>query len=95
MRFITVRDLRAKSAQVWRELSSQKDLVVTSNGKPVAVLSSVSGDSVENALATLRRARAMAAVEAIQSRSLKAGADGIAAREIDAEIAAVRKERRR
>lgn len=95
MRFITVRDLRGRSAQVWRELSEEKDMVVTSNGKPIAILSATSEGTVEESLAALRRARAMAAVEAMQSRSVKEGTDRMTLVEINAEIDAVRKARRR
>ena len=42
MRFVSVRDLRGNSAQVWRLLADEKEMVITSNGKPVAILSSVS-----------------------------------------------------
>ena len=39
MRFITIRDLRSKSAQIQRELPKEKEMVLTSNGKPIAILS--------------------------------------------------------
>lgn len=93
MRFISVRDLRGKSAQVWRNLSQERDMVVTSNGRPVALLSKVSDQNLEESLAALRRARAMAAVDAIQRRSVKQGLHRMSLREINAIIAKVRKER--
>jgi len=40
MKFLSVRDLRGKSSQVWRELPEQKEMVVTNNGRPIAILSS-------------------------------------------------------
>jgi len=93
MRFISVRDLRGRSAQVWRELAAEKDMVVTSNGKPIAILSATSAETLEESLAAVRRARAMAAVEAMQSQSLEAGTDRMTLEEINAEIAAARKDR--
>ena len=39
MRFITVRELRSRSAEIWRRLADEPDMVITSNGKPVAILS--------------------------------------------------------
>ena len=95
MRFVSVRELRGKSAAIWKELAEEKDLVVTSNGKPVALLSATSEDTLEESLAAVRRARALAAVTAMQQASLKGSLDRLSLKEIDAEIAAVRQGRRR
>ena len=32
MKFISVRDLRGKSAEVWKDLPAEREVVVTSNG---------------------------------------------------------------
>jgi antitoxin (DNA-binding transcriptional repressor) of toxin-antitoxin stability system len=91
MKFMSVRELRGNAARVWRDLPNEKDMVVTNNGRPVAILSSVDGAHVEESLRALRRARAMAAVSALQQRSVQQGKDTLTATEIDAEIQAVRK----
>ncbi len=93
MRFINVRELRSRSADVWRQLTEEPDMVVTSNGKPVAILSAVSPAGVEESLSALRRARAIAAVEAMQSQSMSAGKHRLGQAVIQDEIAAVRKGR--
>lgn len=95
MRFVTVRDLRGRSGQVWKHLARERDLVLTSNGRPVAILSAVSEDSLEESLAAARQARAVAAVARLQARSVERGKDAITAQEVDREIAAVRRGRRR
>ena len=95
MRFISVRELRERSAAVWRELAEAREIVVTSNGKPIAILSAVSEANLEQSLAAIRRARAMAAVEAMRSASLRSGTDRMTPREIEQEIAAVRASRKR
>lgn len=95
MRFITVRDLRGKSARIWQQLPDEKDMIITYNGKPAALLSAISEDTIEQSLSAIRRARAIAAVESMQSQSMEAGADRMTLDEINAEIAAVRKERSR
>jgi len=95
VRFISVRDLRGRSAEVWKRLSEERELVVTSNGKPIALLSAVSEESLEQALKTIRTARAVAAVEAVQRESVRAGLDRMDNEEIEAEIRAVRKKRSR
>ncbi len=93
MRFVSVRDLRSKSAQVWGQLAEEKELVVTSNGKPIAILSAVLEGQLEETLAAIRRARAMAAVDAMQQRALKMGLDAMTLEEINAIIEEVRRER--
>jgi prevent-host-death family protein len=93
MRFITVRDLRGRSAQVWQQLEKEKEIVITSNGKPVAVLCSVSENTLEESLAAIRRSRAVAAVGAIQMQSLERGSAELTDSDISDEIAQARKGR--
>lgn len=80
---------------MWKELERERDLVLTSNGKPVAILSAVSEETLEAALTAARQARAVAAVALIQAKSAAAGADKLTLAEINREIASVRKGRRR
>jgi len=94
MKFLSVRDLRSKSAEVWKGLTAEREMVVTSNGRPIAILSAVTEETLEETLAAIRRSRAVAAVSEIQRRSVQRGKDGLTAAEIDAEIASVRKARR-
>ena len=47
MRFVSVRELRGQSAAVWKALAEEKDLVVTSNGRPIALLSATSDETLE------------------------------------------------
>jgi prevent-host-death family protein len=95
MKFISVRDLRGKSAEVWKELPVEQEVVVTSNGRPVAILSAVSESNLEESLSAIRRARASEAVMSLQRRSTERGTDGITMDEIDAEMKAVREKRKR
>ncbi len=94
MKFLSVRDLRSKPADVWKGLAVAREMVVTSNGRPVAILSAVTEDSLEETLAAIRRARAVAAVSEIQRRSIEQGLDAMAGEDIEAEIAAARRQRR-
>jgi len=91
MKFITVRDLRGRSGQVWNTLARERDIILTSNGKPIAILSAVSEENLEESLAAVRRARAAAAVEKMQLESVEAGTDKFSPAEITTEIRAVRK----
>jgi antitoxin (DNA-binding transcriptional repressor) of toxin-antitoxin stability system len=95
MKFISVRDLRGKSAEVWKDLPAEREVIVTSNGRPIAILSAVNESNVEEFLSAIRQARAAKAVMSLQRRSVERGTDGISMEEIDAEIKAVRQKRKR
>ena len=94
MRFISVRDLRSKSSEVWRRVQKEKDIVVTSNGRPVAILSGVSEDNLEESLTAIRESRAIQAVESMQLSARRKNLDHLSDEEINKEIQAVRKARR-
>lgn len=93
MKFITIRDFRSKSARIQRELPREKEMVLTSNGKPVAIISAVSEADLEETLAAIRRARATLAVTILQSASLARGKNYLTAADIDREIKGARKRR--
>ena len=90
MRFISVREFRGSSGDVLKELLSEQELVITSNGKPIAIVSAVSEETLEDALRAIRRARAMAAVEVMQRQSAKRR---LATEDVAKEISAARSER--
>ncbi len=95
MKFISVRNLRGKSAEVWKGLPQDREVVVTSNGRPIAILSAVNESNLEESLSAIRQARAVEAVMSLQRRSVERGTDGISMDEIDAEIRVARRRRRR
>ena len=95
MKFISVRDLRSKSAQVWKELPEEREMNITSNGRPIAIIAATKDSDLEESLSALRQARAVEAVASLQRRSVEKGNDKITMNEIDSEIKAVRKKRRR
>ena len=93
MKFLSVRDLRNNSAQVWKDLPGEGAMVVTNNGHPVAILVPVTEDDLEQSLADWRRIRAAAALRHIQRESVRKGTDRMTMEEIDEEIALARRER--
>jgi len=93
MKFLSVRDLRGKSAQIWKDLPEEREMVITSNGRPIAILAAISESNLEESLTAFRQARAIGAVAALQRRSSDQGTDRVSMDEIDAEIKAVRKNR--
>ncbi|OEU52612.1 MAG: prevent-host-death protein [Desulfobacterales bacterium C00003106] len=95
MKFLSVRDLKTKSSQVWKDLPEQKEMVVTSNGRPIALLSSINENNLEQVLTAFRRARSTNALASIQYDSIQKGTDMISMDEINAEIEVIRSKRKR
>lgn len=95
MRYITMQALRGDQAEIRRQLSKERDLIVTSRGKPIAILTAVSEEDLKTSLAAIRRARGLAAMKSMQDTSRRLGTHRMSMKEIDAEIAAARRERRR
>jgi len=95
MRFLSVRDLRSRSADIWEQLPGEREMVITSNGRPVAILASVNETNLEESLSAFRQARAVDAVARLQRRSVAQAKDTISMEEINAEINAVREKRKK
>jgi prevent-host-death family protein len=93
MKFVTMREFRNKSSQVWRELSREKDLVITSNGKPIAIMTATDEDHFEEALLERQQVRAMRALKETHKQSVQQGSDKLSPKQIQAEIDEVRRER--
>ena len=94
MDFISVRELRSRSAAVWEALEAQRRMVVTSNGKPIAFLVATSPEIFDSTLEALRQAEALQALESIRQSARESGAAELSLDEIEAEIAAARAARR-
>jgi len=94
MKFLSVRDLRSQSANVWKALPQEREMVITSNGRPIAILAAITESNLEESLAAFRQARAVEATAYLQRRSVEQGTDQILLEDIEAEIKAVRRQRR-
>jgi len=95
MKFLSVRDLKTKSSQIWQELPDQKEMVITSNGRPIAILSSTNENNLKQVVSAFRHARATNAVASIQYDSRRKGTDKLTLSEIDAEIKDARSKRQK
>ena len=93
MKFVSIRDLRGKSAEVWKKLPGEREMVITSNGRPIAILAAVNESNLEESLSAFRQARAVEAVASLQRRSVEQETNNITMDEINAEIKAVRRKR--
>ena len=90
MQFITVRELSTKPREIWEKIR-EEEIVITSNGKPVAILSGVTEKTLEKTLKTISRGRALLALEEMQQQSLDRGMDRLTDTEIETEIKAARR----
>ena len=94
MRFISVRELNTKPKEIWNKIKDE-EVVITSNGKPIALLSGVTEETLEKTVRAIRRSRALIALEEMQKKSIELGFDKWTDSQIESEIKAVRKTRKR
>ncbi|MBI5026230.1 MAG: hypothetical protein HZC12_05795 [Nitrospirae bacterium] len=94
MKFVTVRDFRIKPGTVWSDLEKNEEVVITSKGKPIALLTGVSNVTFDDTLTVLRRAKAELAVSRMRKTSLKKGLPKLTTKDIEVEIKAARKARK-
>ena len=95
MRFITVRDLRTTPAQIWKALPVEQEMVITNNGKPIALLTPILDMDIEDTVSAVRRARATAAVNKIRDAAARKGLPRMTMKEVNKEIAEYRKSKKR
>jgi len=93
MDYVTVRELRAESGKVWDRVEAGEEIVITRNGKPFALLLHTKPSEVEAALRAYRASRFGIVLDRIHTHVKMHGLDRITDKEIEAEIAAARKER--
>ena len=93
MEFIPIRDLCASPRKITAMLKKERRLVITSSGRPTAIMLDVDPSSLEETLIDLRRLMAKRALREIQDASVAAGTSSMTLEEINMEINASRKER--
>ena len=84
MDFLSVREFRASSRNIWRKLSQDGKMVITNNGKPTALLLDISNDDLEETLLILRQARVMRLFNNMRADAERRGF--LSEKEIEAEI---------
>ena len=67
---------------------------MTSNGKPIAILTGVSDEDLEETLRTLRQVRTEVALGKVRKASVETGANRLSEQEIAAEIRSLRRARK-
>jgi prevent-host-death family protein len=95
MKFVSSRELRINPGEVWKQLRQEMDLVITSNGKPLGVLTIAEEENLEDVLAVLRRGRAQAAVARMRQTALARGLDRLSDQAIEGVIRKTRRSGRK
>ncbi len=95
MRFVSVREIRLKPARVWQRLKEEHELVVTSNGRPMGVLTDAKEADLEATLRALRQAKAEVAVAQIREDARRRGLDTLDLAAINQRIRSIRRSRKR
>lgn len=93
MKFLSTRVLRNRPGYV-RELAREDDLVLTANGKPVAILVGVENEDFEETARAVRRAKAQLAVTRMRRRAAANGLRDMSLAAVNAEIRATRSRRK-
>jgi antitoxin (DNA-binding transcriptional repressor) of toxin-antitoxin stability system len=92
---ITYRDLRNTPGRVFERLAAGEPLSLVSEGEAKALLIPIEDGDVETAMDAWRRGRALIALARLQQTARAAGAVGLGLDEINAEVRATRRERRK
>lgn len=72
MKFLSTRELRNRPGSV-RELAQKEDLVLTANGKPIAMLLGVQEGELEETAQVIRQARAQRALSRMRRQAARRG----------------------
>lgn len=94
MDYVTVRELREKSGEIWQRVEAGEEFVVTRNGKPFALLVQTQPSEVEATLRAHRALRLGSVVQRLQAQARASGADQLTDDAIQSEITAMRGGRR-
>ena len=95
MKFVSIRDFRAKAAAFRRDIETGGEVILTINGKPFALLTPVDPEDFEKDVLAVRRARARRAVERIRAHAKAKGLDKLSTAQVDKIVAKARREGRR
>jgi antitoxin (DNA-binding transcriptional repressor) of toxin-antitoxin stability system len=94
MNLIAIKDLK-QPKQLKRRLKAEKELLLTSDGRPVAVLVNVDdAEDPENVIRAIRDSRSRLALSRIREAARRSGTADMTTEQIDRVIAATRAARK-
>lgn len=95
MKIIASRVLAANPGRVWEDLDREGAIVITKDGVPRSIMVATSDATLLEDVQEVVFARARRAVRAIRTEAARAGAAAMTRTEIEREVAAARRARRR
>ena len=94
MEFVSMREFTASPKETQKRLLANREMVVTNNGTPTMLVIDITNRDFIKAIDYLRRLDAMDILGSVQMASIRNSMDCLGMDEIDAEIAAYRREKR-
>ncbi|MEE4359564.1 MAG: type II toxin-antitoxin system Phd/YefM family antitoxin [Desulfococcaceae bacterium] len=91
MKFMSTKDLGVSPENIWQTAKQKQDIIITADGRPIAILTGVDENTFEQELEAIKRARALRALDMIHKESVQKGTYSISEEDIQAEIDSVRK----
>lgn len=73
MNFYTARDLRTTPKAIWNDFREEGEVVITHNGKPMAIMFEVIDGDFEETLRAVRQAKAAIAFSSMRRKAAQAG----------------------
>ena len=92
-KFVSSREIRVNPRPAFEAAEEGEEVVITSRGKPVALLLGISAEDLDETERLVRRARAQAAVSRMRKAAAREGSESMSREEIEEEISAARSER--
>lgn len=92
MRFVSVRELKLKTRDVWDKLDKE-GIVLVKNGKPFALLTPVNETQIDKEINAIARAKTLLALDELHKNSLEQKVYNLKSEEIEKEIHTVRRMR--
>ena len=86
MKYITINDFNASYIKIWQYFPNDNEMVITNQGKPIALLTPISDFDLEETVKTIRRVKAKQAVKQMQEISLMNNNSAMTEIEIQREI---------
>ncbi|MGA2820531.1 MAG: prevent-host-death protein [Anaerolineales bacterium] len=94
MEFVPYRLLRNQPGELRKRLTQEGQLVITLEGKPLALMVSVDPGRLDELVQLVSRLRAQLAVSEMREQARRRGIDRLKPQELQAEIRTVRRTRR-
>ncbi|OGJ87724.1 MAG: hypothetical protein A2268_02395 [Candidatus Raymondbacteria bacterium RifOxyA12_full_50_37] len=91
MDFVASREFRVNPGKVWKRLRKTHKLVVTLNGKPIAMVRDIMDGDLEESMRTDAMAECAMAVSQLQEQAYKKGLNKLSEEDIEKEIAQARR----